>query len=164
VNNMLSAIGLPTSLWLFSETTVIPSVVLTGLWAVGGMFVIFLAGMENVPKQYYEAIEIDGGNALHKLVRITIPMLTPTIFFNTIMSIINASQAFTQAYILTQGGPNNASLFYVFYLWREAFRNARMGYACAIAWVLFIIILIFTGIIFKTSTPWVYYEGGQKNR
>jgi multiple sugar transport system permease protein len=159
INNILRALGLPTSLWLYSESTVIPSIVLTGLWSVGGTFVIFLAGLEGIPKQYYEAVEIDGGNYFHKLRHITIPIMTPTIFFNTVMAIIGSFQAFTQAFILTQGGPNNASLFFVYYLWREAFRNTRMGYASAISWVLFLTISILTVVVFKTSNRWVYYEG-----
>lgn len=159
VNMMLSSVGLPTSMWFFSETTVIPSLVLTGLWGTGSTMVIFLAGLEGIPSQYYEAMEVDGGNALHKLLKVTIPMMTPTIFFNAIMGIIGSFQAFTQAYIMTQGGPNNSSLFFVYYLWREAFANSRMGFASAIAWVLFIIIMIFTFIVFKSSNNWVYYEG-----
>lgn len=163
VNMMLSSVGLPTSMWFFSETSVIPSLVLTGLWGTGSTMVIFLAGLEGIPAQYYEAIEVDGGNALHKLLRVTIPMMTPTIFFNTIMGIIGSFQTFTQAYIITQGGPNNSSLFFVYYLWREAFANSRMGFASAIAWVLFIIIMIFTFIVFRSSSSWVYYEGEKKS-
>lgn len=163
VNNILSALHLPTSQWLFAESSVIPSVVLTGLWTTGGTMVIFLAGLSGIPDVYYEAVEIDGGNAFHKFFNVTLPMVSPTIFFNTIMAIISSFQVFTQAYILTQGGPDNASLFYVFLLWREGFRNTRMGYASALAWVLFIIILVFTFFVFKSSNSLVYYEGEKKN-
>jgi multiple sugar transport system permease protein len=121
--------------------------------------IIFLAGLQDIPRHYYEAIDVDGGNSFHKLFSITIPLMTPTIFFNTIMAIINSFQVFTQAYIMTGGGPNDASLFYVFYLYREAFKNANMGYACALAWILFIIIVVFSTIILKTQNKWVYYEG-----
>jgi multiple sugar transport system permease protein len=161
VNNMLEAIGLPTSYWLYSEKTVIPTIVIMGLWGTGNTVVIFLAGLQGIPRQYYEAIEVDGGNAFHKLLHITLPLLTPTIFFNLVMGLIGGFQVFTQAYILTRGGPNNASLFYVYHLYRNAFSYSRMGYACALAWLLFVIILIFTIISFKTSGYWVFYEGGK---
>lgn len=159
VNQMLMKLGLPTSSWLFDEKSVIPSLVFIGLWSTGGTMVIFLAGLQGIPRHYYEAIEVDGGNSFHKLVYVTIPLMTPTIFFNTIMAIIGAFQVFTQAYIMTNGGPNDASLFYVYYLYREAFQNANMGYACGLAWVLFIIIVTFSTIILKTQNKWVYYEG-----
>ena len=159
VNTVLKWLHLPTSNWLFSESSVIPSVVLTTLWGIGGTVIIFLAGLSGIPKSYYEAIDVDGGGWFHKLCTITIPMVTPTIFFNTVMTIIGSFQVFNEAYILTQGGPNNKSLFYVFYLWRTAFTNTEMGYASALAWVLFIIILFFTFLVFKTSKSWVYYEG-----
>lgn len=159
VNSLLEKVGLPTSSWLFDEKSVIPTIVMIGLWSTGGTMVIFLAGLQNIPRPYYEAIEVDGGNSFHKLKNITIPLMTPTIFFNTIMAIIGAFQVFTQAYIMTNGGPNDASLFYVYYLYREAFQNTNMGYASALAWVLFIIIVVFSTIILKTQNKWVYYEG-----
>lgn len=159
LNTVLEWLHLPTSTWLFGEGSVIPSVVLTTLWGIGGTVIIFLAGLSGIPKSYYEAIDVDGGGWYSKLRHITIPMLTPTIFFNTIMTIIGSFQVFSEAYILTQGGPNNKSLFFVFYLWRTAFRDTEMGYASALAWVLFVIIMIFTVIIFKTSKSWVHYEG-----
>lgn len=163
VNNILSTLHLPTSQWLFSENMVIPTIVIIGLWGSGNTVVIFLAGLQGVPTHLYEAIEVDGGNSFHKFWNVTIPMMTPTIFFNAIMGIIGGFQVFTQSYILTQGGPNNASLFYVYYLYREAFQRSEMGYASALAWILFVIILIFTAIVFKTSNSWVYYEGGKDN-
>ncbi|SFJ80210.1 multiple sugar transport system permease protein [Paenibacillus sp. UNC496MF] len=159
INTALEWLHLPTSSWLFGERSVIPSIVLTTLWGIGGTVIIFLSGLSGIPKQYYEAIDVDGGGWYHKLRHITIPMVTPTIFFNTIMTIIGSFQVFSEAYILTQGGPNNKSLFFVFYLWRTAFRDTEMGYASALAWVLFVIILIFTFIVFKTSKSWVHYEG-----
>lgn len=159
INTALKWLHLPTSNWLFSESSVIPSVVLTTLWGIGGTVIIFLAGLSGIPKSYYEAIDVDGGGWFRKLCTITIPMVTPTIFFNTVMTIISSFQVFNEAYILTQGGPNNKSLFYVYYLWRTAFTNTEMGYASALAWVLFIIILLFTFLVFRTSKSWVYYEG-----
>ncbi|GIO38940.1 spermidine/putrescine ABC transporter permease [Paenibacillus antibioticophila] len=162
LNSMLSWLHLPTSNWLYAEGSVIPSVVLTTLWGIGSTVIIFLAGLSGIPQSYYEAIEVDGGGWYSKLRQITIPMVTPTLFFNTIMTIIGSFQVFNEAYILTQGGPNNRSLFYVFYLWRTGFRDTEMGYASALAWILFIIIMVFTYIIFKTSRSWVYYEGGER--
>ncbi len=163
INSVLSSLHLPTSSWLYGEGSVIPSVVLTTMWGIGGTVIIFLAGLSGIPQQYYEAIEVDGGGWYSKLRHITIPMVTPTIFFNTIMTIIGSFQVFNEAYILTEGGPNNKSLFYVFYLWRTGFRDTEMGYASALAWVLFVIILFFTFIVFRSSKSWVYYEGGGRS-
>lgn len=158
-NEVLRSIGLPGSQWIFGEKSVVPSLALMNLWTTGGTMIIFLAGLQDIPKSLYEALEIDGGSKLNKLWSITIPMMTPTIFFNLIMGIINGFQVFSQAYVMTNGGPNNASLFYVFYLYREAFQFSRMGSASAIAWVLFAIIMMLTFLVFKTSKKWVYYEG-----
>jgi len=158
-NELLRAAGLPTSRWLFGERSVVPSLALINLWVAGGTMVVFLAGLQDVPKSLYDAIEIDGGSGLDKLRHITIPLMTPVIFFNLIMGLITGFQIFSQAYVMTNGGPNNASLFYVFYLYREAFRFSRMGSASAIAWILFLIIMALTVLIFKTSRNWVYYEG-----
>ncbi|MRN52148.1 carbohydrate ABC transporter permease [Paenibacillus monticola] len=160
LNSVLSWLHLPTSNWLYAEGSVIPSVVLTTLWGIGSTVIIFLAGLSGISKQYYEAIDVDGGGWYSKLRHITIPMVSPTIFFNTIMTIIGSFQVFNEAYILTEGGPNNKSLFYVFYLWRTGFRDTEMGYASALAWVLFLIIMFFTYFVFKTSKFWVHYEGG----
>ncbi len=158
-NELLRSLGLPGSQWIFGEKTVVPSLALMNLWTTGGTMIIFLAGLQDIPRSLYEAIEMDGGSRFAKLRHITIPMMTPTIFFNLIMGIINGFQVFSQAYVMTNGGPNNASLFYVFYLYREAFQFSRMGSASAIAWVLFVIIMILTYIVFRTSNKWVYYEG-----
>lgn len=158
-NQILKALGLPTSMWIYDEKTVIPTMAFMTIWSVGGAMLIFLAGLESIPMQYYEAIEIDGGGAFRKFFHVTLPMLTPTIFFNLVMGIINGFQSFSEAYIMTEGGPNNASLLYVVYLYREAFTHQRMGAASAIAWVLFVIILILSIIVFKSSKKWVYYEG-----
>lgn len=159
LNQLLEMLHLPASQWLYSEASVVPTIVMIGLWSTGGTMLIFLAGLQGIPQSYYEAIEIDGGNYFHKLMNVTLPLMTPTIFFNTIMAIIGSFQVFTQAYILTQGGPNNASLFFAYLIYREAFQNANMGYASALAWVLFVIILIFSYTVLKTQNKWVYYEG-----
>ena len=159
LNQLLEMLHLPASQWLYSEASVVPTIVMIGLWSTGSTMLIFLAGLQGIPQSYYEAIEIDGGNYFHKLTNVTLPLMTPTIFFNTIMAIIGSFQVFTQAYILTQGGPNNASLFFAYLIYREAFQNANMGYASALAWILFVIILIFSYTVLKTQNKWVYYEG-----
>lgn len=158
-NNILKAMHLPVSTWLSGESSVIPTLVFINLWTTGSTMVIFLAGMQDVPRQLLEAVEIDGGGFWAKLLHVTIPMMTPTIFYNVVMGIINGFQIFTQSYVMTQGGPNNSSLFYVYYLYREAFEFGRMGNACAVAWVLFLIIMVLTAVIFKFSNRWVYYGG-----
>lgn len=159
LNEILGFFHLPKSQWLWSESTVIPSIVFIGIWATGSTQVIFLAGLQNIPRVYYEALEIDGGNAFHKFFYVTLPMISPTLFFNLVMGIISALQVFSQAYILTEGGPNNASLFYVYNLWREAFKYMSMGKACAMSWLLFLVVLLLTLVVFGTSKKWVYYEG-----
>jgi multiple sugar transport system permease protein len=159
LNEILRALNLPTSQWIYAQETVIPTLALMSVWSSGGAMLIFLAALQDIPNVYYEAIYIDGGNSIDKLRYVTIPMTTPTIFFNLVMGLINGFQVFVQPYIMTEGGPKNSSLMYVFYLYREAFALQNMGNACAIAWILFIIIMAFTALIFKTSQNWVYYEG-----
>jgi multiple sugar transport system permease protein len=129
------------------------------LWGVGGGMVIYLAGLQGIPTELYEAAELDGAGRWAKFKAITIPMMSPVIFFNLVMGVIGSFQTFTQAYIMTSGGPQNASLFYILYLYQRAFQELRMGYASALAWILFLVILLCTLIIFKTSAGWVYYEG-----
>ena len=159
-NMILEFLHLPKSQFFWGKNSVLPSIVFMGIWSTGSTQVIFLAGLQDIPRVYYEALEIDGGNAWHKFRHITLPMISPTMFFNLVMGIIGALQVFSQAYIITEGGPNNASLFYVYNLWREAFRYMEMGVASAMAWILFLVVLVLTVIVFKTSNKWVYYEGG----
>ena len=128
-------------------------------WSIGGQMVILLAGLKGIPVTLYEAASIDGANWWSRFWRITLPLLTPALFFNLIIAIIGAFQVFTQAFIMTEGGPNYSTLFYLLYLYRNAFENFRMGYASAMAWALFIIILIFTAVQFRLSDRWVFYEG-----
>ena len=111
----------------------------------------------------YESVDIDGGNVFHKFFNVTLPMLSPVIFYNVVMGIIGSMQVFTQPYIMTQGGPDNASMFIVLLLYRTAFRNQEMGYASAMSWVLFVLIGVMTLIAFKTSNTWVFIEGEDKN-
>ncbi|MCB0088631.1 MAG: sugar ABC transporter permease [Caldilineaceae bacterium] len=161
-NSALSALGLPRLFWLQDPRLAKAAFIIMSFWNIGGQMVILLAGLKGIPPALYEAAHIDGAGAWASFRNITLPMLSPAIFFNLILAIIGAFQVFTQAYIITQGGPENATLFYVLYLYRAAFENFRMGYASALAWVLFIIILIFTYIQFKLSDRWVFYEGAVK--
>jgi multiple sugar transport system permease protein len=160
LNSMLGSIGIPKFQWIFSEGGVVPSLILMNVWAMGNTMVIFLAGLQGVPQYLYEAVELDGGNWWHKMKNVTIPMMSPVIFFNFLMLIISNIQVFGKAYVMTEGGPNNASLFYVYYIFRTAFTHSELGYSCALAWVLFFIVLAVTLLVFKTSKNWVYYEGG----
>lgn len=161
LNMFLQFLGLPKSMWIFGEKTVIPSLILMSAWGAGNTVIIFLAGLQDVPRELHEAVAIDGGSWYHKLWYVTLPLITPIIFYNLIMGLIGAFQAFNQAFIMTQGGPDNNSLFYNYLLYREAFENNNMGYACSMAWILFIIIGAFTLLVFKTSKRWVYYGGGE---
>jgi len=159
VNSILRSLHLPTGTWIYGEASVVPSLAIMNVWTSGSMMVIFLAGLQGIPSHLYEAADVDGGTRLQKWIHVTIPLMTPTIFFNAVIGMINTFQVFAKAYIMTEGGPSNASLFYIYYLFREAFQFSRMGYASAIAWVLFIIIMVLTALTFRSSASWVHYEG-----
>ncbi|HHY98587.1 MAG TPA: sugar ABC transporter permease [Firmicutes bacterium] len=150
--------------WIMSEEWVLPALIIMSLWGIGGGIVIYLAGLQGVPTELYEAAEIDGATPWNKLMRITLPMMSPVILFNLIMGIIGSFQVFTQAYVMTGGGPHYASLFYVLYIYQNAFQFFSMGYASALAWILFLIILALTLLVFKSSPLWVYYEGTARGR
>jgi len=123
-----------------------------------------LAGLQGIPTELYEAAAIDGAGAWSKFWRITLPMLSPVLFFNLVMGVIGTFQYFTNAYVITEGGPGRATLFYNLYLYQNAFKYFKMGYASALAWILFLIILVLTLLIFKSSPYWVYYEGQSRGR
>jgi multiple sugar transport system permease protein len=159
LNEVLRIFGIAGGKWIFASNSVLPSLALMSLWGVGGTMLIFLAALQGVPKQLYEAVDVDGGNSWHKMRHVTIPIMTPVIFFNFVLTTINSLQTFTQGYVMTEGGPNNASLFYVLYLYRKAFGQVSMGYASALAIILLMIIAVLTFIIFRTSSLWVFYEG-----
>ena len=148
--------------WLTSEYCSKPAIVIMGIWGVGGGMIIFLAALQGVPRTLYEAAEIDGAGAWTRFARITLPMISPAMFFMLVMGVIGSLQVFTQAYLMTGGGPVNSTLFYVLYLFREAFDYLHMGYASAMAWVLFVFILAVTGFQFVLARRWVYYEGGAR--
>jgi multiple sugar transport system permease protein len=159
INYSLSLVGIQGPEWLYNTKTAMPAMIVMSLWGVGGSMVIYLAGLQGIPEQYYEAAEIDGAGTWKKFQHITVPMITPTIFFTLIMGVIGAFQTFTQFFVMTNGGPANATLTYVLYLYRNAFEYFRMGYAAALAWILLIIILVVTALQFWGSRHWVYYEG-----
>ena len=165
VNGFLSLFGIKGPAWLLDPDWTKPALILMGVWGVGGNMLIYLSSLKSIPDQLYESAKIDGANWFQRLYKITLPMITPVIFFNLITSIIGAFQIFQSAYIMTNsgtGGPMNSLLFYNVYLWNKAFGSFEMGYAASMAWVLFIIVMILTIINFKLSKYWVHYEGGDK--
>ena len=158
LNQALGLVGIPGPRWLTSTQWAMPGLIIMSFWTVGTTMILYLAGLQGIPHHLYEAASIDGAGHLRKLWHVTIPMMTPTIFLTLVLGIIGSWQVFTQALILTGGGPANATLFVLLYLYRKAFLIFQMGYASAIAWVLFVIILIFTLIQFLVARRWVYYE------
>jgi len=161
INYMLSWFGIQGPMWLASEHWALPAMTIMVLWSVGATMLIYLAGLQSVPQHLYEAAEIDGASGFQSFWRVTLPMMSPTIFYTLILGVLGAFQAFTQAYVMTRGGPNFATYFYVYNLYEEAFVKFRMGYASALAWVLFMAVLIMTLIQFKVAGRWVYYEAGE---
>jgi len=145
--------------WLSDTHWVIPAFIIMSLWGFGGPMLIYLAAIQGVPTHLYESAELDGANVLQQIWNITLPSITPVIFFNGVMAIISSFQVFTNAFIITQGGPNYASYFYVLLIWNNAFTYiANMGYADGLSWVLFSIMLVFTWLAFRSSHAWVHYE------
>jgi multiple sugar transport system permease protein len=159
---MLTPFHLQPPGWISDPSWSKPAFILMDLWTVGGSMVIYLAGLQQVPQQLYEAAELDGAGAWERTRHVTLPQISPVLFYNLVMGVIGSFQYFTQAFVMTQGGPQNSTLFYALYLFQNAFRDFRMGRACAMAWVLFILTLIATAITFRTSRKWVYYEGGER--
>jgi multiple sugar transport system permease protein len=162
VNGILGFFGIQGPGWFWDASWALPSVVLMRLWGVGGGAVIYLAGLQNIPPHLYEAAEIDGASPVRKFWSITLPLLTPTLFFQLITIMIDAFRVFTEAYVITKGGPLNATYFYMLYLYEEAFQNFNMGYASALGWVLTIITALAALILFKTSSRWVFYEDSEE--
>ena len=157
INRLLKTVGIEGPDWLNSTDWAPRSLILMTLWGIGGSMVIYLAGLKDIPSHLYEAAIIDGAGALQRLRHITLPMLTPVIFFNLVMGVIGAFQYFTEAYVMTQGGPEDSTLFYALYLFRRAWNYLDMGYASAMAWVLFLIVMVLTGFLFQTQRRWVHY-------
>ena len=161
LNSALISLGVQNPpAWFASETWAVPGLVLITLWATGTNMLLYLAGLQSIPTEVQEAAKIDGASSWQVFRNVTLPLLTPTIFFNVVMNVIASFQVFTNAYVLTSGGPNNATKTMVLYIYQEAFQLFHFGYASALAWVLFVIILLFTLLIIRSSTAWVYYEGG----
>ncbi len=163
LNWILSLVGIKGPGWLASPQWALPALILMSLWGVGGGMIIYLAGLQGIPTSLYEAAQIDGANRLQQLLKITLPLMSPVIFYNLVTGIIGTFQYFTDAYVLTGGGPVDATLFYNLYLYKQAFTYRNMGYASALAWVLFLIVLAFTLLVFRSSDLWVYYEGEMRS-
>ncbi len=162
VNTLLAYVGIEGPRWLADPQWALPALLMMSLWGLGRSMVIYLASLQGIPQSLYEAASIDGASAWHSFWKITLPMLTPTIFFNLVLSIISTFQTFTSAFVATDGGPLDSTLFYVLYLFRQAFQYFNMGYASALAWILFLIILALTLVIVRSSDRWVYYEGERR--
>jgi multiple sugar transport system permease protein len=164
LNGLLDLVGIIGPGWYANEYWAKPSYVIMSLWTVGNAVVIYLAGLQDVPQDLYDAASVDGCNGLARIRNVTLPMITPVIFFNVVMGFIGASQVFNEAYIITggTGNPVNAAMFYVLLLYRNAFIYYKMGYASALAWVLLVIILVMTLVLVRTSNRWVYYGGDEK--
>lgn len=162
IDQVLALFGIKGPNWLGVTTWAMPAFILMSLWSIGELMVIYLAALQGVPQTLHEAAAIDGAGRWMRLWHVTIPMMTPAIFLTLILQIIGSFQVFTSAFILTNGGPGNATLFYVLYLYQSAFQNFRMGYASALAWILFVIIMVFTLFQVWLSRRWVYYEGEQR--
>ncbi len=162
LNYLLSLIGIQGPKWLMNPKWAIVAVVIASAWGVGTMMLIFYTNIKSIPKDYYEAAVMDGASPIHQFFNITLPIITPTILFNLITSTIAALQQLTLVILLTQGGPMKSTYFYGLYVFENAFKHQKLGYASANAWVMFLIILCLTAIIFKSSDTWVFYEAEVK--
>jgi multiple sugar transport system permease protein len=164
INYLLWQVGIEGPRWMGSTKWVVPSLIMISLWgSIGGTrMLIFLAGLQGVPEELYDAAEVDGANAWHQFWNVTLPMISPTFLFNLILGVIGALQVFSLAYTATDGGPGRASWFFALHIYRNAFELFYMGYASALAWLFLVVILALTAINFKLSGRWVYYEGGQR--
>ncbi|MCB0045402.1 MAG: sugar ABC transporter permease [Caldilineaceae bacterium] len=162
VNAFLGLFGIPGPRWLTDPHTALYALWLMSIWGLGRTAIIYLAGLKDIPLALYEAAAIDGAGQGRSFLSITLPMLTPTIFFNLVLSIISTFQTFTSAFVATNGGPLDSTLFYVLYIYRNAFQTFQMGYASALAWVLFVIILLLTLLVVRSARSWVYYGGGSE--
>ena len=158
INFVLDFFGVKGPFWLGSVHWVKPALIMMAVWGSGRAIIIFLAGLQEIPGHLYEAARIDGAGVRSVFSHVTLPLLTPVILFNVIVGLIFSFQAFTEPYVMTAGGPANASMMYGLHLYYQAFENLRMGYASAMAWLLFAIILLATLIVFRGSRRWVYYE------
>ena len=163
INSFLMNFGFNGPGWLTDSAWSKPSIVLMNAWSVGGTMMIYLAGLQGIPKTLYDSATIDGAGSFRRFWHVTVPMLSPTIFFNMITGAIGAFQVFTEAYIMTGGGPNNSTLYYAYHLYNKAFSDLQLGYASAMGWILMLITLVLTLMAIRISSKYVYYEGGQRN-
>lgn len=163
INQMLGALGIPAVGWLSNPNVALFTISLLSVWQFGSSMVIFLAGLKQIPRDLYEAATVDGASKARMFCVITLPMLTPVLLFNVVMQMINAFQEFTSAFIITGGGPVKSTYLYAFKLYVEAFRNFRLGYASALSWILFAVIIVVTLLIFRLSDRYVYYESEAGN-
>ncbi len=159
VNQFLGLVGIDGPNWLTSSTWAMPALILMSFWGLGTTMIIYLAALQGIPQHLYEAASVDGAGVIRKMWHVTVPMMTPAIFLTAVLQIIGSWQVFTQALIVTNGGPRDSTLFILLHLYRTGFEYFQMGYASAIAWVLFVIILVFTILQFGVARRWVYYEG-----
>jgi multiple sugar transport system permease protein len=162
INTLLGYFGIRGPGWITSEDWALISLIMMSWWTVGGQVIIYLAGIKGIPKELYEVAQIDGAGPITRFRRVTIPMLSPTIFFNLVLGFIGAFQVFDGPLVLTEGGPNRATLTYMLNLYKQAFEFGSLGYASALAWVLFVIIMVLTVLIIRSSSVWVYYEAEVK--
>lgn len=158
INHILRWFGIEGIGWISNPDTALSTLILLNAWQFGSTMVIFLAGLKQIPKDLYESASVDGAGAVRKFFSITIPMLSPVMFFNLVLGIINAFQMFTAAFVITAGGPANSTYMYVLFLYEKAFKQYQMGYASALAWILLVIIAVFTLVNFIVSKYWVHYE------
>ncbi len=161
VNYLLELVGISGPGWLTSPTWAKPAIILMNLWGIGGSFVVFLAALQDIPPEYYEAASVDGANPWHHFWHITVPLMTPTVLFNLVMESIYAFQVFEAAFIMTSGGPLRATYFMALYIYDNAFKFLSMGFASAVSWILFAIIMVFTLAVLRSSNRWVFYGGGR---
>lgn len=159
LNAILQAFGFDvTTAWLGKEETAIWVLIILAVWQFGSSMLIFLSGLKQIPISLYESATMDGANSIQQFAKITLPMLTPTIFFNLINQIISGFMAFTQSYIITQGRPRDTTLFYTVYMYQNSFTYSKLGYGCAMAWFMVLFVGLITLILFKSQHKWVYYE------
>lgn len=162
INTMLGWIGIEGPKWLNDPKTALFGLMFIGLWGVGGSAIIYLAGLQNIPQQLYDAAEIDGANTWNQFRHVTLPMLSPTIFYVLVIELIGVFQTFTTSFVATGGGPKKSTFFYMLYIYNKAWVSLRMGYGSALAWILTVIILFFTLLILRSSALWVHYEAERK--
>ena len=162
LNQALKLFGIQGPAWLNNPNTALYALIIMGVWGIGNTMIIYLSGLQGVSEEVKEAAAIDGANSIQTFFKITIPLISPTIFFNVIMAVIGSFQYFTQAFVMTDGGPLKSTLFYNLLLYTTAYKDYEMGYAAAMAWIMFAIIMVFSLLVIKSSSFWVYYQNDDK--